>query len=145
MAPLIRPLGPEDEYALLPIDVSYSTAHLLDPMVGRAQLSFYSRTGHSFTAEETGMITGFILGHAMWDGSQPSVRVRRVVSSENQSYVRAALLEAVIKSAYDSGVYSIELELVLSDEASLSVLEEKGFEVRPMALYGRRLGSQIRP
>ena len=91
------------------------------------------------------MITGFILGHAMWDCSQPSVRVRRVVSSENQSYVRAALLEAVIKSAYDSGVYSIELELVLSDEASLSVLEEKGFEVRPMALYGRRLGSQIRP
>ena len=142
MALVVRPLGAEDEYALIPIDVSYSVTHLVEPMVGRTQLSFYSRAGHSFIAEERGVISGFVLGHAIWDGSRPSVRIRRVVSSENQSHIRAALLDAVVKSAYDSGVYDIELEFVSSDEALRAVLEEKGFELKPIRLYNRRLGSQ---
>ena len=142
MASVVRPLCTEDEGALIPIDLAYSTAYLVNTIIGRAQLSFYVRTGHAFVAEETGIVSGFILAHAIWDGARPSVRIRRVVSSGNQSDVVAALLGAVIKSAYDSGVYNIELEIVLRDKTSLSVLADQGFEMRPVALYGRRLGSQ---
>jgi hypothetical protein len=142
VAPLVRPLVTDDEDALIPIDLVYARAYSVAIAVDPGQLAFYLRTGHAFVAEETGVLSGFILAHSIWDGRRPTVRVRRVVSSGEHPEVVAALLGAVTKSAYDSGVYNIELEIVPHDKTSMSVLTDQGFEKRPVVLYGRYLGSQ---
>lgn len=151
--------GPMNEVALLPVrfvsvddhaelellDAAYSSASGADPAVTRASLQFYARSGHSFVAHYDGVISGFVLGHAIWTGGHAVIRSERLVTAQggpNAADVRAALLAALVKSAYDAGVYDLLVEHPLQDAAGAAALEQAGFAERDARLYGRVLGSR---
>ncbi|MFC6590803.1 DUF1999 domain-containing protein [Deinococcus lacus] len=73
-------------------------------------LKFYERSEHSFVcaAAESLDLRGFIFAQSVWQGDKPAVLVRSLVLSEAApAEAAAALLRAVVKSAYDSAVYEI--------------------------------------
>lgn len=142
MSLLVRPLTAEDLEVLLPLDESYSRRCGSEPLVARAALSFYERSGHSFVLEEQGEAGGFLLAQAVWDGQRPTVTVRRNVASSEAG--RMALLEAVTKSAYDAGVYDLVVEQPEVDEAGKAALAASGYSPRHTRLYSRVLGSRSR-
>lgn len=142
MAPLVRLLGSEDEAALITIDRDYAEAFAVEPVIVPGCLSFFIRTGHAFVAEVSGTVVGFALAQVVWDGSRPTLQVRRMVATGEKSKILEALLAAITRSAYDSGVYDIELSVIGGDAAAEAALLATGFRRRPVVAYGRVLGSR---
>jgi hypothetical protein len=140
MPPLVRPLNADDIDDLRPLDGEYSRRTGSEELVEPASLSFYERSGHAFVLEDGGTPRGFLLGQAIWDGRRPTVLVGRVVAPDEAG--RAALLDAVTKSAYDAGVYDLLLELPDAEAAAAPTLAACGYHPRESRLYGRVLGSR---
>ncbi|ULH15250.1 DUF1999 domain-containing protein [Deinococcus sp. KNUC1210] len=74
-------------------------------------LRFYLRSEHSFVAEEDGQLRGLMLAQSVWMGDRPIILVTACLLhpdlGEQTDETGAALLHAVIKSAYDAAVYEI--------------------------------------
>ena len=143
MASFARPLTPEDDELLEPIDVSYAKTLGLEPIVSKASISFYARSGHAFVAITEGEASGFVLAHAVWNGARPVVQVSRLaVMNENDTEAREALLEAVTKSAYDAAVYDIHVYAPALDKGASTALETKDYTSVPITVWQRILGSR---
>lgn len=143
-APLVRPLDPGDLDALTPLDAAYAAALGAGPYVNRGSLHFFGRTGHSFVAEAAdGSPLGFVLAHSTWTGGHPALRLERLVAvvGDDREDVAAALAEAVVKSAYDAGVYRLSAETPAADDVGRTALARAGFERREVVAFGRTLGS----
>src|SRR5688572_6398387 len=129
MAQRVTPVDISDCEALSTADRAYSSTLGVEPIIDRASVHFYQRSGHSFAArgcpDDTGgsahgagtsgagtsgglvRLAGFVLAHASWSGGRPVVRVERLVTVPGCEAASAALVAAVVKSAYDAGVYDI--------------------------------------
>lgn len=130
-----------------PLDVSDLEAlgGFGDGAPGRGAVAFYARTGHAFVAEDDGGTAGFALAAAVWDGERPTVRLARLAlraGGEGGDGVRAALLEAVTKSAYDAAVYDLVAEIPEGDAATAAWLVAADWTVRPVTTFVRTLGSR---
>lgn len=144
VAPLVRPLDPSDLDALTPLDAAYASALGAGPYVNRGSLHFFGRSGHSFVAEAAeGRPLGFVLAHSTWTGGHPALRLERLVAGpgNDRADVAAALAEAVVKSAYDAGVYRLTAEAPEADDVGRTALTRAGFSQRDVVAYGRTLGS----
>ncbi|HEU4740482.1 MAG TPA: DUF1999 domain-containing protein [Meiothermus sp.] len=105
-----------------------------------AALRFFSRSGHSFMALDEGRIVGFVLGQALWQGDQVTVLLTRIQADAQEVY--QGLLGAVVKSAYDAGVYEVALHLDPAHAELKSALEAHSFVLGPKILAVRVLGSR---
>ncbi len=140
-----RPLSPDDQEALEPLDASYAEHFGLEPVLTKSSVSFYVRTGHAFVAEREGETVGFVLAQAVWNGTRPTVYVNRLsVSDVTDSGAREALLEAVTKSAYDAAVYDLQVQVPEADDGAARALAAKSYALTPERVYGRVLGSRGR-
>jgi hypothetical protein len=101
-------------------------------------LRFFSRTGHSFLAQDAQGIQGYVLAQAVWQGERVTVLITRLVA--NEAAVYRQLLEGVVKSAYDAGVYEVALHLVPPNPPLQEALASTGFTMGPAVLASRRLG-----
>ncbi|MDM7324878.1 MAG: DUF1999 family protein, partial [Thermus sp.] len=101
---------------------------------------FFARTGHSFLAEEGETPMGFALAQAVWQGEATTVLISRI-EGKGQAALEG-LLAAVVKSAYDAGVYQVALHLDPSREELRGALEAQGFHIGPLVLAVRLLGSR---
>ncbi len=138
-----RPLTPDDEAALVPIDVAYAARVGVEPVLSRGSVSFYARSDHSFVAVRGGDVTGFAVASAVWNGTRPTVQVSRVAVAEpNDVASLEALLEAVTKSAYDAAVYDVQVQHPQKDDAGHQALHTKHYKPADITLYERRLGSR---
>lgn len=141
--PLVRPLDTEDEAGLKAIDNAYAAQHDVAPVISRASVSFYARSGHAFVVSWAGELIGFVLAQAVWHGSHPVVTVNRVaVRGDAPVSARPALIEALTKSAYDAAVYDIIVLQPAGDSATRAALEDKSYQQRNIMLYERTLGSR---
>lgn len=139
----VRAVTGEDAPLLERIDESYAARHGLEVTANRAAASFHARTGHSFVAEGEGEARGFVLAHATWTGGRPVVRMERLaVGADGDGQARQALLAALVKSAYDAGVYDLVAELPSGDAGGAAALERERFAPLPLISYGRTLGSR---
>lgn len=141
-----RPLDPDDAEALTAIDRSDAARTGRTPVLSRGALAFYERSGHAFTAWRDGTPQGFALAQAVWDGAQATVRLATVALADASDHeVRAALLEAVTKSAYDAAVYALAADVPDTDPEARALFEAAGW--RPLAArpYRRTLGSRGTP
>ena len=129
----------EDLEALEAADGRYAEASGVEQVVNRSSVHFYRRSGHSFVAREGGEVRGFVLAHASWSGGRPVVRVERLVGGEE---VAPALVEAVVKSAYDAGVYDIVATLPRTDVSAHAAFDAAAFRPLPVSVVGRVLGSR---
>ncbi len=144
VAAVMRPPEADDVDALSGLDGRYASALGLEPYVNRGSLHYFGRSGHSFVAQvERGDIVGFVLAHTTWTGAQPSLRLERLVASPGAGAadVAAALAEAVVKSAYDAGVYRLGAQVPAADPIGRAALERAGFGAVDVITYARRLGS----
>jgi hypothetical protein len=140
-----RPLTPDDQERLEPIDRAHTLLFGLEPVVTRGSVSFYVRSGHAFVSQRAGQVTGFVLAHAVWNGQRPVVQVNRLAVAEAGDHAsRLALLEAVTKSGYDAAVYDIQVQLVAHDSAGRLALEAKQYHATPLMIFERVLGSRGR-
>lgn len=137
----LRPIDVDDLDALEPLDAAYAGAHGLAPAVTRASLAFYARSGHSFAAGPAGAPRGFVLAHAIWDGARPTVSVARVVAAGDDAGVLHALIEAVVKSAYDAAVYDLGIDLPATDGGARGALKAPWAE-RAVRRFERVLGTR---
>lgn len=137
----LRPVDVDDLEALDHLDATYAAAHDVAPAVTRASLAFYARSGHSFAAGPVAATRGFALAHAVWDGARPTVTVARVAALDDDAGVLRALLEAVVKSAYDSAVYDLAIDLPAGDGAARAALDAAWRE-RPVRRFERVLGAR---
>lgn len=115
--------------------------HLPGPSDARPSagaLRFFARTGHSFVAEQAGMTCGYALAQAVWQGEQVTVLITRMVGADAPIYTH--LLNAVIKSAHDAGVYEVALHVLPDDQGLQAALSSSGFTVGPAMLASKRLG-----
>ncbi|GAB5602745.1 DUF1999 family protein [Thermus sp. FJN-A] len=101
---------------------------------------FFARTGHSFLAEEGESPLGFALAQAVWQGEATTVLLTRIEGKDQK--VLEGLLAAVVKSAYDAGVYEVALHLDPGRKALAEALLAQGFAVGPLVLAVRVLGSR---
>ncbi len=139
----VRPLEPDDLARLAPIDASAAARADVASAVTRGSIAFYARTGHAFVAESERGVRGFALAQAVWDGTRPTVRLHALaVADAGDGEARAALLEAVTKSAYDAAVYDLVAETPEGDPAAHELLSERGWRPEPVRLYRRTLGSR---
>jgi len=139
----VRPLEPDDLESVQAVDAASAHATGRPPVATRGALSFYARTGHAFVAEDDGGVRGFALAQAVWDGTRPTVRLRTLaVARPSDAEARAALLEAVTKSGYDAAVYDLICELPEDDADARNLLDDAGWSLEPVRLYGRTLGSR---
>ena len=138
-----RPLSPDDEDMLGPLDTSYAQQFGLEPIVSKSSVSFYVRTGHAFVAVRDAKAVGFVLAQAVWNGTRPTVYVNRLsVENPDDAEAREALLEAVTKSAYDAAVYDLQVQVPEADAGAAQALAVKEYALRPEQVYGRVLGSR---
>ncbi|MCS6869407.1 MAG: DUF1999 domain-containing protein [Thermus sp.] len=100
----------------------------------------FARTGHSFLAEEGEEPLGFALAQAVWQGEATTVLVVRIEGISQA--VLEGLLAAVVKSAYDAGVYEVALHLDPARRELAEALRAQGFAVGPLVLAVRVLGSR---
>lgn len=141
--PLVRPLEADDEAALSVIDSEYATTYGLTPVISRASVSFYARSGHSFVVSWEGAPIGFILAQAVWHGSHPVVTVSRIATRDDApAAARPALIEALTKSAYDAAVYDILVLHPTLDQVTGAALADKSYRQRDLVIYQRTLGSR---
>jgi hypothetical protein len=136
----VRFVSVDDHAELELLDTAYSSTTGVAAAVSRASLQFHARSGHSFAAVRDGVLCGFVLAHAVWTGGRAVVRSERFVA-EGQA-AAAALLAALVKSAYDAGVYDLLVELPLQDAAGVAALEQAGFAEQDTRLFSRVLGSR---
>lgn len=142
-----RLLKGEDEAALremMPGIVAGSAEQGEGPL-SKSSLSFFSRTGHAFVAEDSeakGRACGFVLAQAVWNGVRATVVAQHIVAEDDAAEVVEALLAALVKSAYDSGVYDVRLELPASARGVLVVAQAQHFKVLDRIILERRLGSR---
>jgi hypothetical protein len=139
----VRLLNVDDQVTLTRFDEDYSSSLGLPPVLSRASAQFYARSGHSFVAGGAGTVLGFVLGHAIWTGGRPVGRTERLAASgPDAGRTRAALLAALVKSAYDAGVYDLLVEQPLADGAAAAALSAAAFQQQEVRLYSRTLGSR---
>ncbi len=117
----------------------------LNQVAGNRPLSLgavrhFARTGHSFLAEEGETPLGFALAQAVWQGEATTVLVTRLEGRGQE--VLEGLLQAVVKSAYDAGVYEVALHLDPAREELAEALKAQGFAIGPLVLAVRILGSR---
>ena len=149
-----RPLTPDDEDVLAPLDAAYARRFGLEPLVSRASLSFYVRSGHAFVAVRSQQEVGFAFAQAVWNGARPTVYLNRlaVVDADNPGSsdkdssagldARLALVEAVTKSAYDAAVYDLQALLPAGDALGRRALTEKSYGLKDYVIFERTLGSR---
>ena len=139
MAPRLRPVAADDLAALAPLDAAYAARLGLEPQVTLGSLHYFGRSGHSFVAEDAaGRALGFALAHSTWSGGDPALRLERLVGD---AAVAGTLAEAVVKSAYDAGVYRLVAELPRGDATGRAAVASAGFTERDAVSYARLLGS----
>ena len=138
-----RPLEPDDAPTLRAIDAAYAQAFGLEPRAGEASLRFFARTGHAFVAEGEGGVLGFALAQAVFDGERPTLFVSRLASPPpgDDDTVRA-LLRAVTKSAYDAGVYDVQVDLPAEDVVAAAALAAQDYRPAARSVFMRHLGSR---
>lgn len=141
MSAALRPVDVDDLDAFAPLDAAYASTYGLASAVTRASLAFYARSGHSFAAGPVAAPRGFVLAHAVWDGARPTVTVARVVAMDDDAVVLRALVEAVVKSAYDAAVYDLVIDLPADDGAARTALDAPWRE-RPVRRFERVLGAR---
>lgn len=117
----------------------------LNQVAGNRPLSLgavrhFARTGHSFLAEEGEAPVGFALAQAVWQGEATTVLVTRIEGTSQA--VLEGLLAAVVKSAYDAGIYEVALHLDPNRRELAEALKAQGFAVGPLVLAVRVLGSR---
>lgn len=108
---------------------------------GLAALRFYSRSGHSFLAEDEAGAHGFLLAQPVWQGDRATVLVTRAVADAPD--VLTGLLNALVKSAYDAAAY--EVALLADPERDPHLLEAAaaaGLREDGRRLFARVLGSR---
>jgi hypothetical protein len=142
MSVMTRAIELADVDAVTELDGGYAERRGVPPMVERAVVSFYARSGHSFVRDTDGLVDGFVLAHAVWDGARPTVRLARLVARDDASETLRGLLDAFVKSAYDAGVYDLVAELPSGDEAGRAALRDGTFSPRDVASFERVLGSR---
>lgn len=136
----IRPLVAGDLERLAELDGAYSSRHGLERAVNLAALRFFERSGHSFVAEVGGAVVvdsaatdstagaelaGFLLAQAVWTGERPTVHAHRLAArAEGAS---GALAKALVKSAYDAGVYDLVFRTPRADDALRTALLGEGY------------------
>jgi hypothetical protein len=142
MPTMTRPVDGDDLAALQEIDASYAARRGVPPLIDRAVLTFYARSGHAFVRDRDGVLAGFAFGHAAWDGGRPTLRLTRVAAVDDDAEALRALLEAIVKSAYDAAVYDIVADAPADDAAAAAALRAAAFEARPVVRFERVLGSR---
>lgn len=152
-----RPLSIDDLDELLAIDVEYAAARGLEPLVSLASLHLYQRAGHAFVAHagdetasaarrESSPATGFVLAQAIWGGDRATVSVQRIaLKREADETAALALVKALTKSAYDAGVYQLEVSLPAADVAARRAFESEQFVTLPNVVLARGLVSRAGP
>lgn len=141
----VKLLSGDDTDILLEIDSSYAAAFDLEVTASRGSASYHARTGHSFVALLGQEARGFVLANAIWTGGRPTLRLERVaVRDPRDRAARMALLDAVVKSAYDAGVYDLLADHPAGDELGAEALAANGFRTRPVHSYGLVLGTRGR-
>lgn len=159
---LIRPLELADLEQLAELDERYAGALGVERVVERASVHYYLRSGHSFVAARRhddapavslaatagagqADIAGFALAHSVWSGARAVVRLERVAVAGRRSAeaaaVAAALTAAVVKSAYDAGVYRLVAAIADDDRLTRDALEAASFTTLPEVTYQRLLGA----
>lgn len=138
----VRPLDVDDADAIQRIDRVHADRIAREPVATRGALSFYARSGHAFVAEDAGGLRGFALAQAVWDGTRPTVQLHTLATDDGDSDARAALLEAVTKSAYDAAVYDLVARAPSAEPALLELLTREGWSEEPVTLVRRTLGSR---
>ena len=138
---MIRPLDVDDLEILEKIDGEYCRNYSVEAIIGLSSLNFYSRSGHSFASVSDGRLNGFVLAHAVWGGYKAVLQIARLAVSEDDDAVHLALLEAVIKSAYDAAVYELRVVQPENDNEGLAALQQKEFRLSKAKLLKRTLGS----
>ena len=139
MAPRVTPVELADLDELALVDGRYAHTMGDEVIVTRSSVHFYQRSGHSFAAREDGGVRGFVLAHASWSGGRPVVRVERLAGD---TAAARPLVEAVVKSAYDAGVYDIVATVPDGDGTARDAFNGASFEQRPVSVVGRVLGSR---
>jgi len=137
-SPRVRPVSADDLRSLEPLDGAYAARLGLEPYVTLGSLHFFGRTGHSFVTEAGGNALGFALAHSTWSGGDPVLRLERLVGTAEAANALAA---AVVKSAYDAGVYRLVADVPEGDATGRAAVEAAGFAQSPTVSYARRLGS----
>ena len=139
----VRAVDSDDSLILEQLDVAYSGRLGIEPTAVAGSASFHARTGHSFIAELAGQPQGFVLASAIWTGGRPLVRMERLVTAAaGDQPALLALLAALVKSAYDAGVYDLLAEVPAADSAGRAALAGSSFSPADAVLYGRTLGSR---
>lgn len=138
----VRPLDVDDGEAIADLDAAYAGRTGQESVATRGALSFYARTGHAFVAEDASGARGFALAQAVWDGTQPTVRLQTLATDEGDGEARAALLEAVTKSAYDAAVYDLVVRAPHADSGLAELLAHEGWRTEQASLLRRTLGSR---
>lgn len=136
-----RYLRIEDLEGLKLVDQAYYDSYGLEPIVNLRSLNFYSRSGHSFASLDSDRYSGFVFAHAIWNGAKAVMQVSRLAVIENDEAVAAALIEAVLKSAYDAAVYDLQVMQPNIDELGLKAFMAKDFVLNETSLLSRKLGS----
>lgn len=141
----VRHLDEADLEAVVRIDRAYATLHGLEELASAASVRFFGRTEHSFTAEAHGPdgveAVGFVLAQAVWSGVRPQVLVARVAAPDRPQ-AAGALLKALVKSAYDSGVYDLVARAPRTDPDLRELLQVEEFLPDAQLSFVRILGSR---
>ena len=138
---MIRQVDVDDLDELLKIDQDYCRRYGTEAIVNLSSLNFYSRSGHSFASLVEGRLNGFVFSHAVWGGYKAVLQVTRLAASDDNEPVQSALLEALLKSAYDAAVYELRVTQPNNDEKGLATLMKKDFKLTNTKLLQRTLGS----
>lgn len=143
MALVVRPLERVDFETLSALDRCHVEAYGSEPLVSEAALGFYQRSGHAFVVERDGEAVGFTLGSALWNGQHATVVVTRLaVADQGDFEALDALFAAVTKSAYDAGVYRLELRFDTGADGAIDRGLDHGYRRAETTLLARTLGSR---
>ncbi len=106
-----------------------------------ASLRYYSRTRHSFVAEEDGELHGFLLAQAVWQGDRATVLVTRALADDPETL--EGLLRALVKSAYDAAAYEVALLVDPEEDPTLArAAQATGLADSKRRLFARVLGAR---
>lgn len=144
MAITVRPPEEADLEALTVIDSEYAARHGLECTVTAGTLRFFGRTEHSFVAQQSSpgsQVLGFVFAQAVWTGDRPQVFVTRIAAAGG-GHATHALIKALVKSAYDCGVYDLIARVPDADVQVRALLQEEFFLPDNLATYVRVLGSR---
>lgn len=147
-----RPPVEADLDVLTLLDERYARGHGLERLVSAGSLRFFGRTEHSFVAESGSgsgsHLLGFVFAQAVWSGERPQVLMQRLATSDAgvdpdlAAVASASLVKALVKSAYDSGVYDLVTRVPATDVALRDLLRTEAFFEDEQVTYVRLLGSR---